>query len=188
MSLVFNFYCIIEFAFVNYLTRVEKRYLKTYELAKKAKQEQIANEMDTRRTLMRRSLIMNVNFNDDPLENVVPSLDDMSQFGFHKFDRVFIKSDGSMRFRDQDVDVFSRYVYPIICISSFIYFRVKWFHGPTLSNLLAHIKMKKNEIRNTSITFCYSILGILSKQQTIKSRLNDNFDQNSITMKVVARS
>ena len=47
---------------------------------------------------------------------------DMIQLGVCKLDRLMLKSNGNMIFRDQHADIFSRWMYPIAYVTMMIYF------------------------------------------------------------------
>merc|ERR1711862_713773 len=50
-------------------------------------------------------------------DNVVTvNKDDMLQIGLFKIDRLIVKRDGRMLFKDQHIEIFSRYAYPITYI------------------------------------------------------------------------
>ena len=137
IALVFCFYAIVEYVCVHYLTRVENRLSIIYELAKKAKQEKITKEIERRKNIKRCRNREGVENGEDTLrimntvvdlENVAPRRDDMVKFGLYKIDRLFLKPDGTMRFKDQHVDIVSRYVYPIIFLFMYAVFHFRWTH------------------------------------------------------------
>ena len=54
----------------------------------------------------------------------------MHQVGVGRIDRLLLRRDGSMRFRDQHVDIFSRYFYPITYIIILI---IMWARLPEVN-------------------------------------------------------
>lgn len=104
-------------------------------MAKKAKQEKKSKEIERRQSLKDKLRTMNIDVDVNELENVAPCRDDMLEFGICKIDRLFLKSDGSMRFKDQHVDIVSRYLYPIIYLLVYIVFHVRWTHKANQQSL-----------------------------------------------------
>jgi len=131
VSLIFCFYTVVEYIFVNYLYRVERRVDKIQEIASKQKKKRIMNEMErnnacriaaanarhgTKNTYSTINGLktINDNFHMKDIENVRATKADMAHYGLCRIDHLLLKQDGTMFFKDQHVDIFSRYGYPIV--------------------------------------------------------------------------
>merc|ERR1712151_1260268 len=127
VSLIFCFYAVVEYIFVNYLYRVERRTDKIQEKAAQHKKRRIAIEMDKqtgcRVVAFPQDTVVNnkpenglseKKFEEYNIDNVRASKAEMSYFGLCKIDYLLLKQDGNMFFKDQHIDIFSRYAYPII--------------------------------------------------------------------------
>merc|ERR1711862_253099 len=140
-SLIFTFYAVVEYILCNYLFRVEQRVDKTRELAieeKKARIKRISlqrfnsiqelsistgviptnNGCSNTTTSTSQHQVAPTNNNNVIFDDNVVTVnkDDMLQIGLFKIDRLIVKRDGRMLFKDQHIEIFSRYAYPITYI------------------------------------------------------------------------
>jgi len=99
VSLVFTFLPIVEYVLCNYLYRVEKRLKEVRKLALAVKQRNIS----TKDSLDDSECYTKLRVNKE----------DMLAIGVYKFDRLILKKDGSMLVKDEYIEIFSRYSYPI---------------------------------------------------------------------------
>ena len=68
---------------------------------------------------------MKIEVEEDELE-VEPNKKDMEKIGIYKIDSLLLNSDGQMRFKDQHVDILSRYIYPLSYVTVYSIFKAKW--------------------------------------------------------------
>jgi hypothetical protein len=136
MSTVFSFYSVIEYVVCNYLLRIEARIeggrkraqeYKSIAIKKKEVQRrksrsslEMAPDSATTKDPPGADLVADVNGADgstfEDLEEPVITVTkrDFIKSGFnYKVDTWLLNNKGEMRFKDQHVDIFSRYVYPI---------------------------------------------------------------------------
>jgi len=123
MSMIFTFYAVLEYIICNYLFRVEKRTDEVRKQAVERKKNYVAKQMEKQNCVRVTSLNPLNTLNDasvfsngsDLKDDIAVSItkDDMLAIGLFKIDRLIIRHDGNMRIKDQHVEIFSRYAYPI---------------------------------------------------------------------------
>lgn len=128
MSMIFTFYAVLEYIICNYLFRVEKRVEIILEKAKEKKKIHVSKQMEKANCV--RVVSLDDNFSSHGKSSLSSSMhggtdvnmedidvmvnkDDMLAIGLFKIDRLIVKSDGNMIIKDQHVEIFSRYAYPI---------------------------------------------------------------------------
>merc|ERR1711862_531434 len=120
ISMIFTFYAVVEYIICNYLFRVEQRVDKTRELAIEEKKARIKHQASTANSCRVVSLPPDnetspnggsVDFDD--INNITVNKDDMLQIGLFKIDRLIVMTNGEMMFKDQHIEISSRYAYPI---------------------------------------------------------------------------
>jgi hypothetical protein len=117
ISQLFTFYAVIEYVVCNYLLRVEKRVaggVKRAEELKSLKKESSSEDMTG--TVQHQG--SNESFSSCEDSETVTKADLIAAGFDYKVDLLVLKNDGTMRFRDQHVDITSRYIYPLVYIVS----------------------------------------------------------------------
>jgi len=117
ISMIFTFYAVVEYIICNYFFRVERRVDEVRQKAKDKKRAHI-------KKVMMKAQSCRVMFEDDKTMSNTSSInggsppdvnkDDMLEVGLFKIDRLIVKKDGQMIMKDQHIEIFSRYAYPII--------------------------------------------------------------------------
>lgn len=112
----FQFYSVVEFVFCNYLTRIEIRTDKVRELAKEKIRKKIRIQESQS---FRNPKESDVDNHLIELDRIIVTKNDMIAIGgIHKIDYLLLREDGTMKFKDQHVDIFSRYLFPVLyCIA-----------------------------------------------------------------------
>merc|ERR1711982_3845 len=122
LSMFFNFYCIIEYIIVNYLTRIENRVAEARKLAKEARIKNFAENVET----IFNSSKVKIDIDASQPHETELSLGILEEYGtICKIDRLVMRENGTMIVKDQDLDIFSRYAYPICYTVLCFYFRYK---------------------------------------------------------------
>lgn len=123
VSLFFVFIAVVEYVLCNYLYRVEKRLKEARKLAAELKHtKENASPKDTTNGVSESC----ISENDI---NITVVKKDMLVVGINKIDRLILKRDGHMLVKDEHVEIFFRYAYPIsysiFCLV--VYFKIYEF-------------------------------------------------------------
>ena len=129
ISMAFSFYSVIEYVICNYLWRVEKRTSMLYQQALKARTERLVKRQEK---LERRlsgfmtecieitSSELSTDIDSDEtalVKEVIINKKHMEKYGeLCQIDRILLGKDGKLLIKDEHVEVFSRWMYPITYI------------------------------------------------------------------------